>query len=71
MGEQAKANREAMPIMAAVRDEWKGVFGPLLRLTFAEEGGREVGKRRPPERSMSGEQWRHFLKTGQYPEGGR
>jgi hypothetical protein len=65
----AEENRRLMPRTAAIRDEWKRVFGPMTRLTWAHEGGREVGARRPVERSMDAEAWITYVKTGVLPGG--
>jgi hypothetical protein len=66
---EALRNRELMPITAATRDEFKRVFGPLTKLIWAEEGGREVGARRPVERSLDADEWLRYLKTGLRPGG--
>ena len=66
MSEAAK-NRALMPQTAAIRDDFKRVFGPLTKLTWATENGREVGQRRPPERSMTLDEWRHYIATGKRP----
>jgi hypothetical protein len=64
---EARRNRELMPQTAAIRDEWKRVFGPLTRLVWATEGGREVGQRRPVERVMDADAWLHYMATGRKP----
>jgi len=69
MSDDAKRNRELMPQTAVIRDEFKRVFGPLTRLTWASENGREVGHRRAAERSMDADAWIHYLKTGVLPGG--
>lgn len=65
--EQARRNRARMPETARVIDEFRGVFGPMTRTVYAEEGGHVVGRKRPPERCMNADQWLHFLRTGELP----
>lgn len=39
------SNRAAFPQAARIVDELREVFGPGVKLEFAEEGGREIGQR--------------------------
>lgn len=49
MSEQQRAdNRAAFPLTADLLDEWRSVFGPGVRLLWAEEDGKTIGKK--PER---------------------
>jgi putative component of toxin-antitoxin plasmid stabilization module len=45
--EQARENRARMPIVTAVVDEYREVFGPGIRVTYAKENGIEIGTRMP------------------------
>lgn len=65
--EQARRNREGMPETAETIDEFRRVFGAMTRVVWAEEGERTVGRQREPERTMSADQWLHFLRTGVLP----
>lgn len=38
-------NRAAMPTIAGVVDDFRAVFGDEVRVLYAAEGGRVVGKR--------------------------
>lgn len=42
---ERKRNRERMPEIARVVDEFRRVFGPGVKLLWAREGGFEVGVR--------------------------
>jgi len=52
--EQAAENARAMPAVAAIVAEYRRVFGPEVKLRWAREGEREVGRKdwmaRPNER---------------------
>lgn len=41
------SNREAMPNVAKIVDEFRAVFGPEVKVTYCKEGGIEKGKRMP------------------------
>jgi hypothetical protein len=45
--EQARENRARMPIVTAVVDEYREVFGPGIRVTYAKENGIEIGTPMP------------------------
>lgn len=45
MSAQRQANRESFPQTAKIVDEFRSVFGPGIRLLWAEEDGRTIGKR--------------------------
>lgn len=40
-------NRARMPMVTAIVDEFREVFGPGVRVTYAREGDVEVGKPMP------------------------
>lgn len=42
---EAESNRAAFPETAKLVDELRAVFGPDVKLVWASEGGREIGKR--------------------------
>lgn len=51
-------NRAAFPATAAVVDEFRAAFGTDVKLVFAEEGGRTIGRKpREPLRYVSADQW--------------
>lgn len=50
--ERARRNRELFPESSLVLDEFRNVFGAGCQITYAEEGGRSVGKR--SEERLSG-----------------
>lgn len=41
---QAERNREQVPTIAGVMDEFRKVFGPGVQLKWAKENGNELGK---------------------------
>lgn len=41
---QTERKRAAFPLIAAVTDEFREVFGPDVKLLYAAENGRELGK---------------------------
>lgn len=47
MGER-DSNRAAFPATARIIDELREVFGPDVKLVWAEENGREIGQRELP-----------------------
>lgn len=47
MGER-DSNRAAFPATARIIDELREVFGPDVKLVWAEENGREIGTRELP-----------------------
>lgn len=68
--ERARRNRELMPVTARIVDRLRSVFGPVV-VRYAREGDLEVGVPYAPDpaRTMNGDQWLHYLKTGEAPEG--
>lgn len=42
---RAERNRASMPGVAAIVDHVRGVFGPGVRVLWAKEGEREIGRR--------------------------
>lgn len=38
-------NRQTMPIVASLVDNFRDIFGQDLKVTYAKENGREVGKK--------------------------
>ena len=64
---KAAANRAAMPCTAAEVDAWRAVFGPEIRVLHATEAGHEVGRQPDHGRTMTGDQWRNYLATGEMP----
>lgn len=64
---RAAANRARMPGTAAEVDAWRAVFGPDVRVLHATEDGHEVGQAPDHGRTMSGEQWRNYVATGELP----
>lgn len=44
MTDERQRNRERMPTIAGVVDEFRRVFGPGVRLRYASENGHEVGE---------------------------
>lgn len=63
--DKAAANRALFPHAAQVVDEMRSVFGPGVRLEYAAEGGREVGRREVPGVMVSSAQM--VLKTPAMP----
>lgn len=47
---RVQADRQAMPIVARVVDEFRRVFGPGIKVMYAEEAGRRLGT--PPASAM-------------------
>lgn len=45
MTDERTKNRERMPTIAAVIDDFRRVFGPGVKLLYAMENGHEVGNR--------------------------
>ncbi len=43
-----ESNRAAFPLTAQIVDELREVFGPGVKLEWAEENGREIGQRELP-----------------------
>lgn len=41
-------SRRLFPEFSKVMDEYRAVFGPGVRCTWAREGDNEMGKRQPP-----------------------
>lgn len=41
----AKSNRENMPTVAGVVDQFRAMFGDGVRVTYAQENGIEIGKK--------------------------
>ncbi|HEY9758852.1 MAG TPA: hypothetical protein V6C97_27030 [Oculatellaceae cyanobacterium] len=41
----AESNRQAMPAVAVIYDEFKQVFGPRVRVVYAEENEKVLGKK--------------------------
>jgi hypothetical protein len=64
MGER-DSNRAAFPATARIIDELREVFGPDVKLVWAEENGREVGRREVPGVMVSSGQM--VLKTPALP----
>ena len=64
---QAAENRARMPETAKTVDAFRAAFGKAVLVVWAEEGGSTVGERRPVPRSMSVDQWTHYIKTGEQP----
>ena len=56
-----------MPETAKIVDAFRAAFGKSVRVVWAEEGGRTVGERQPVPRSMTVDQWTHYVKTGEQP----
>jgi hypothetical protein len=67
MDDQARANREAMPMTARIVADFKRRFGADCRVAYVQEGDQERGKRLPVERSMNADQWLHYVMTGELP----
>jgi len=42
---KAERNRAAMPGVAAIVDHLRDVFGPGVRVLWAKEGDKEIGRR--------------------------
>ena len=53
-------NRAEFPAASAILDEFRKEFGMDVKLLYAVEGGREIGKKpAPAKRFMTVEQWLH------------
>jgi hypothetical protein len=51
-------NRAEFPATAAILDKFRKEFGDGVKLIYAAEGGREIGKKQvAPKRFMTVEQW--------------
>lgn len=61
----AAANRAALLLFSAWVDRF-GVFGPL-RVLWAKEGGKELGREPVYGRTMNADQWLHYVSTGEKP----
>lgn len=56
--EKTAKNRAEFPAAAAILDEFRQVFGNKVKLVYASEAGREIGKRPvAPKRFMTVDQW--------------
>lgn len=45
MSDRKANNRAAFPFAAAIVDQLRAVFGPEVKVSYASENGREVGRR--------------------------
>ena len=54
----AADNRSAFPATALIVDEFRAAFGDGVKLVYAEEGGKKIGKLPPvPKRFVTADQW--------------
>ena len=54
----AADNRSSFPATALIVDEFRAAFGDGVKLVYAEEGGKKIGKLPPePKRFMTADQW--------------
>lgn len=60
---QTADNRAAFPATAAVVDNFRAIFGDGVKLIFAEEGGKTIGKK--PARA------KHFVTAEQWLQGSK
>ena len=44
MSTARKSNRDAFPVTAAVVDQFRGVFGDGVKVSFVQEGNASIGK---------------------------
>lgn len=65
--DQARANREAMPLTARIVDDFTRHFGAGQRFKWVREGELERGRRPAPVPSMDADQWLRYVRTGERP----